>query len=318
MIDIANMILENSPLKSIQYVVELTGNNPLRKENRLNTEHILSSIRDKEKKLRYTLFLDPSLLLDKEDYRYVLNLVQCDDNPIHFFVGRDFIFERDATNFGRRLDGTLRDQQRLDSELEGIVKLLMDLDNHEKSTGITLSYILSPDYSIDDFNKQAQEMTILAAIDKRLAHVNLSLRQGMVTPYPGTQIREIYKDRIKDRPYSDYTTLTNLWKDAPLLDYIEQAMKLPTLYGMKLAKKLDKEINILPISTVLFPRMMKKIDAKPHITESIDNIFSFDPNSDIFVDILYDVSDMIDELSKNPTDSLRDALIAGKQIECMC
>ncbi len=314
-IDIANRILKDPSLEDMPYIVDLSGNNPLRKENRKNTHQILSSIEDKGKKATYGLFLDPSLLVDKADYKYILNLVQYNDAQIDFFIGRDFIFERDAINFGRRLDGTPRNQQRLNSELEGIVRLLIDLDSHEKSTEIVMSYILSPDYRIHDFNEQAQEMLYLAAIDRKLAHPNLIFRIGMVTPYPGTQIREIYKDRIKEQPYSDYTTVANLWNNAPLLDPIQQAMELTDLFNEELAKKIEKEENILPISIVLFPRMMKEKGVDSCTMEPIDNQISRVPNYNIFVDILHDVSDMIDELSKKPMDDIYDALIAGKQIE---
>lgn len=230
-------------------IVDIEDNNPLMKNNRALTEQFLSASARLSGDMYYSNFLDPSLLTG-EDYEYILSRVLNSNSRRAFFIGRDFISEKAAKKYGRNWYGIPRDQKRLDAELEGIVKFLKATDAHKKHTGVTLSYILSPDDDLQLYGRLASELLYLSVLDMVLDNSRISFSPGILTPFPGTKIREDNRARINDEiPWSSYDTWTNVWKDAPLLGRLEDAFYTPL--KIKQRSWLKKHVN--DIACVAFP-----------------------------------------------------------------
>ena len=260
-------------LKGTRNIISFSGNNPFIKENRKNTEALLSSINFSKGDM-ISFFTDPYLLVD-ENYKYLLKTVLQIDAEVAFFIGRDFIGDS-AEKCGRRWYGSVRGNHMRKAEGKGVIRFARDLEKYKKSAVMGISYILSHHDDAPAFRDVYLELIYLAALDQKLAYVDIEILANILTPFPGTRIREENMEQIKPLPFSYYNAKTNLWKDAPLLDHMEKALNIAGLCNDSCVDENDdnrKKSNLLKTASVLYPYIMRNEVFKPHTRESDVNIF---------------------------------------------
>lgn len=260
-------------LKGTRNIISFSGNNPFIKENRKNTEALLSSINFSKGDI-ISFFTDPYLLVG-ENYKYLLKTVLQIDAEVAFFIGRDFIGDS-AEKCGRRWYGSVRNNPMREAEGKGVRQFPRDLEKYKKQATVGLSYVLSHYDDASVFRNLYQELIYLAALDQKLAYVDIEILVNILTPFPGTRIREENMEQIKPLPFSYYKAEINLWKDAPLLDHMEKALTIAGLCNDSCTDERDdkrKESNILKTASVLYPYIMRNEVFKPHTRVSDVNIF---------------------------------------------
>ncbi|NOQ37975.1 hypothetical protein GQ472_03725 [archaeon] len=260
-------------LKDTRNIISFSGNNPFIKENRKNTEALLSSI-NYSKADMISFFTDPYLLVG-ENYKYLLKTVLQIDAEVAFFIGRDFIGDS-AEKCGRRWYGAVRDNPMREAEGKGVRQFPRDLEKYKKQAAIGLSYIMSHHDDASIFRDLYLELIYLVALDQKLAYVDIDILANILTPFPGTRIREDNMEQIKPLPFSYYNAKTNLWKDAPLLDHMEKALTIAGLCSDSCGDERDddrKTSNLLKTASVLYPYIMRNEVFKPHTRVSDVNIF---------------------------------------------
>lgn len=182
----------------------------------------------------------------------------------------------------------------LKKERRGIIDFAYNLNKNRKETDIELSYIMSPRDTAETFRALASDLFIISAIGQKMDFVDLSFATRILTPFPGTTIRDKYHGEIKrDMLYACYDTEGNLWKGAPLLEHMQKALVAVDPYFKKSKGALER--NTLVVAYTLYPYLMRNVTPEECIAESDRNAFG---------EHLKNVSDHIKELSEQPLEEL--------------
>ncbi len=265
-------IESNDEVKGKRRFISFSGNNPFLEENRQKTEALLSRI-DYSRDDMISFCIDPYLLVGK-DYDSLLDTLLHIDADIACFLGRDFIGDS-AEKYGRKWYGSIRDGAMRDAEIDAVVRFAKDLDKSKIQAMIHLSYIVSPHDDASAFNDLYSELIHLSDLNQGFSATKIDFSVNILTPFPGTRIREDNFQQIGSQPFSFYNSNTNLWKDAPLLDHMEKALSIASLLsGDLFGYGSDRDSNnLLKATSVLYSYMMRNKEFKPEIKVSDLDMF---------------------------------------------
>jgi len=158
-----------------------------------------------------SLFIDPSLIMEYGD-RLLEFMVR--HRVSELFTGREVVAAEVAERAGVRYQGKVKDQRRLDAELEGLKRLVAALKGLPPPTeapwSVLVSYIVTPFETRESAEAVISEMASFeAASDER---VEVIPQFSFLCPYPGTRLRERYIERIEEPGnYLNYSCMTNVW-----------------------------------------------------------------------------------------------------------
>jgi hypothetical protein len=170
-------------------------------------DEIFARIRSKAPHTPIAAFLDPSRLLQDDREKIYDMIVKY--GIYGLFIGRETTSEATAAIMGRNYFGKPRTQKMLDDEHKAMFEFLDFLEQAQGKFGVMFAYIFSPWDSKETVMDNVEEMV---ALKRRSSdNVDVKLCTNTLKPWPGTQIRQQYIDKIA-RP-NDYLSGTAYWWD---------------------------------------------------------------------------------------------------------
>jgi hypothetical protein len=160
--------------------------------------------------------LDPSLLADMSYFSRLLEFLM-KHGFREFQMGRETASEESSQMMGSRYRGKVRSQDQLDRERTGIEEFIRrlvgdrrDIYGYGQKHQVSLSYVLTPTETKETALKTIDDMEHFRRMST--GHVNVDAFFSVLSPYPGTRIREKYVDYIIN-PEDFFLCAGNCWNE---------------------------------------------------------------------------------------------------------
>jgi hypothetical protein len=221
--------------------LNFVDSNPLEGKKFEKYEAILGGLPGRGQGLTKSLFIDPSLILEYGDR---LLAFMADQRVTELFTGREVVAEDVAERAGVRFRGQLKRQARLDTERDGLDRLVKELKRlappADGPWSVLISYIVTPFETRETAEALVREMASFQAASNE--RVQVIAQFSFLCPYPGTKLRERQLAAI-DEPgnYLNYSCMTNVWsydlgRAVHLIDALKFHAKFQ-LYGPEVIHK---------------------------------------------------------------------------------